>query len=102
MLKFNVQVHEGGSTWSSSSNDITVRKGELGELGPISTKLISIGLQGPTRMVLLVPQFVVTHPHFTHGMEITHIHFIPTKDRKMWCNELHIVAKHNISRAKEC
>jgi hypothetical protein len=36
----------------SSSSSGTVHKGELDELGPISTKFLSRGLQGHTRLGL--------------------------------------------------
>jgi hypothetical protein len=51
-LQVNAQVQEGGSTHRSSSSCDTVHEGELDELGPISTKFISRGLQGCTRLGL--------------------------------------------------
>jgi hypothetical protein len=51
-LQVNAQVSEGGSTCRSSSSFDTVCEGELDELGPISIKFISRGLQGCIRLGL--------------------------------------------------
>jgi hypothetical protein len=48
MLQVNVQVKKGVITRRISSNCDIVREGKIDELGPISTKFISRGLEGCT------------------------------------------------------